>query len=242
MRRAGRGATSLQIPAEHGCTGTAGVPDRVPCGRHRGEGPGQTRPICTAAWVALGATRGDDPGIGSSWRPHAAAAGRGLPVLAVPALRKQLLGPPGRAGQRRRRRDRQPPPGPGGRRGWPRTGSGTMCQSRDAMRAMGVDTARDGTRTWHSPCRPRRNGISPAPDLVGELGEVPSGPAHPGLVGVMDFHGGNNCSCRADEIYRRYLDGTIRLIPCAGRGGQAGPAARRRRVRCVGGRRDPRRG
>ncbi|MFF1479971.1 polysaccharide pyruvyl transferase family protein [Streptomyces sp. NPDC058301] len=73
--------------------------------------------------------------------------------------------------------------------------------SRDAMRAMGVDTARDEVY----------------PDLAFALptpgaADAPSG--SPGLVcvGVMDFHGGNDDRPRAEEIYRRYLDGTIRFV------------------------------
>ncbi len=31
-------------------------------------------------------------------------------------------------------------------------------------------------------------------------------------VGVMDFHGGNDDRARADEIYSRYLGGTIRFV------------------------------
>ncbi|MEU1804199.1 polysaccharide pyruvyl transferase family protein [Streptomyces sp. NPDC019937] len=74
------------------------------------------------------------------------------------------------------------------------------AQSRDAMRAMGVDTARDEVY----------------PDLAFSLptpqANAPTGP--PGLVclGVMDFHGGNDDRARADEIHRRYLDGTIRFV------------------------------
>ncbi|MBL1112805.1 polysaccharide pyruvyl transferase family protein [Streptomyces sp. 110] len=74
------------------------------------------------------------------------------------------------------------------------------AQSRDAMRAMGVDTARDEVY----------------PDLAFSLpAPPPSGPARspgPVCVGVMDFHGGNDDRARADEIYRRYLDGTIRFV------------------------------
>ncbi|MET7646478.1 polysaccharide pyruvyl transferase family protein [Streptomyces sp. NPDC005426] len=73
-------------------------------------------------------------------------------------------------------------------------------QSRDAMRAMGVDTSRDEVYT----------------DLVFALpappASAPSGP--PGLVcvGVMDFHGSNDERARAEEIHRRYLDGTTRFV------------------------------
>lgn len=74
------------------------------------------------------------------------------------------------------------------------------AQSRDAMRAMGVDTARDKVY----------------PDLAFSLpaprsGE-PSGAPGPVCVGVMDFHGGNDDRARAEEIYRRYLDGTTRFV------------------------------
>ncbi|MEU6621319.1 polysaccharide pyruvyl transferase family protein [Streptomyces litmocidini] len=73
------------------------------------------------------------------------------------------------------------------------------AQSRDAMREMGVDTARDEVH----------------PDLAFSLptpSSSPSGP--PGLVcvGVMAFHGGNDDRARAEEIHRRYLDGTIRFV------------------------------
>ncbi|MFF3689594.1 polysaccharide pyruvyl transferase family protein [Streptomyces sp. NPDC002187] len=73
-------------------------------------------------------------------------------------------------------------------------------QSRDAIREMGVDTARDEVH----------------PDLAFALPTLPtsapSGP--PGLVcvGVMDFHGGNDDRARAEEIHRRYLDGTTRFV------------------------------
>ncbi|MFC7260726.1 polysaccharide pyruvyl transferase family protein [Streptomyces lutosisoli] len=74
------------------------------------------------------------------------------------------------------------------------------AQSRDAMRAMGVDTARDEVY----------------PDLAFSLpaprASVPSGSPGPVCVGVMDFHGGNDDRARAEEIYRRYLDGTIRFV------------------------------
>ncbi|MEU6259389.1 polysaccharide pyruvyl transferase family protein [Streptomyces sp. NPDC047043] len=77
------------------------------------------------------------------------------------------------------------------------------AQSRDAMRAMGVDTTRDEVY----------------PDLAFSLPTPPaSGPdefsVSPGTVcvGVMDFHGGNDDRARAEEIYRRYLDGTIRFV------------------------------
>ncbi|MFF0967480.1 polysaccharide pyruvyl transferase family protein [Streptomyces sp. NPDC003703] len=71
--------------------------------------------------------------------------------------------------------------------------------SRDAIRAMGVDTSRDRVH----------------PDLAFSLPVPPDGPAaEPGrvCVGVMDFHGGDDDRDRADEIHRRYLDGTIRFV------------------------------
>ncbi|MEV6781705.1 polysaccharide pyruvyl transferase family protein [Streptomyces sp. NPDC051098] len=74
--------------------------------------------------------------------------------------------------------------------------------SRDAMRAMGVDTARDEVY----------------PDLAFALPAPAGGPdklsAPSGLVcvGVMDFHGGNDDRARAEEIHRRYLDGTTRFV------------------------------
>ncbi|MFF7788147.1 polysaccharide pyruvyl transferase family protein [Streptomyces sp. NPDC007991] len=72
--------------------------------------------------------------------------------------------------------------------------------SRDAMRAMGVDTSRDEVY----------------PDLAFSLpappASTPSGSPGTVCVGVMDFHGGNDDRARADEIYRRYLDGTIRFV------------------------------
>jgi polysaccharide pyruvyl transferase WcaK-like protein len=72
--------------------------------------------------------------------------------------------------------------------------------SRDAMRAMGVDTARDGVY----------------PDLAFSLptpeASTPSGSPGSVCVGVMNFHGGNDDRARAEEIHRRYLDGTIRFV------------------------------
>ncbi|GLX21704.1 polysaccharide pyruvyl transferase family protein [Streptomyces lavendulae] len=76
--------------------------------------------------------------------------------------------------------------------------------SRDAMREMGVDTSRDEVY----------------PDLAFALPTPPAGtPAEapgdaPGVVcvGVMDFHGGNDDRARAEEIHRRYLDGTTRFV------------------------------
>ncbi|MGW6359497.1 polysaccharide pyruvyl transferase family protein [Streptomyces sp. NPDC055092] len=73
--------------------------------------------------------------------------------------------------------------------------------SRDAMRAMGVDTARDEVY----------------PDLAFSLpappASVPSDPpSGPVCVGVMAFHGNDDDRARAEEIHRRYLDGTIRFV------------------------------
>ncbi|KUL55435.1 hypothetical protein ADL22_00645 [Streptomyces sp. NRRL F-4489] len=72
--------------------------------------------------------------------------------------------------------------------------------SRDTMRTMGVDTARDEVY----------------PDLAFALPPPPTSgpPAPPGrvCVGVMDFHGGDDDRVRAGEIHHRYLDGTIRFV------------------------------
>ncbi|MEU0060980.1 polysaccharide pyruvyl transferase family protein [Streptomyces sp. NPDC006334] len=74
------------------------------------------------------------------------------------------------------------------------------AQSREAIRAMGVDTARDEV----------------CPDLAFALptpqAKAPSGPPGTVCVGVMDFHGGNDDRARAGEIHRRYLDGTTRFV------------------------------
>ncbi|MEW1659442.1 polysaccharide pyruvyl transferase family protein [Streptomyces sp. NPDC093707] len=73
-------------------------------------------------------------------------------------------------------------------------------QSRDALRAMGVDTADDAV----------------FPDLAFSLptpeAGMPAGP--PGLVcvGVMAFRGSDDDRARAEEIHRRYLDGTTRFV------------------------------
>ncbi|MFF9809249.1 polysaccharide pyruvyl transferase family protein [Streptomyces coeruleorubidus] len=73
-------------------------------------------------------------------------------------------------------------------------------QSRDAMRAMGVDTTRDEVY----------------PDLAFALPAAPaSGPSDPPgpvCVGVMAFHGGDDDRARAEQIHRRYLDGTTRFV------------------------------
>ncbi|MFF3402852.1 polysaccharide pyruvyl transferase family protein [Streptomyces sp. NPDC002659] len=74
------------------------------------------------------------------------------------------------------------------------------AQSRDALRDMGVDTARDEVY----------------PDLAFALptprADAPSGPPGPVCVGVMDFHGGDDDRARAEEIHLRYLDGTTRFV------------------------------
>ncbi|KAB1989147.1 polysaccharide pyruvyl transferase family protein [Streptomyces triticiradicis] len=72
--------------------------------------------------------------------------------------------------------------------------------SRDAMRAMGVDTTRDEVH----------------PDLAFSLlappAGAPSDPPGPVVVGVMAFHGSDDDRARAEEIHRRYLDGTTRFV------------------------------
>ncbi|MDQ0408454.1 polysaccharide pyruvyl transferase family protein [Streptomyces sp. NPDC000349] len=72
--------------------------------------------------------------------------------------------------------------------------------SRDAMRAMGVDTARDEVYEDLAFALP-----TPATG-------VPSAPPGTVCVGVMAFYGGNDDRARADEIHRRYLDGTTRFV------------------------------
>ncbi|MFH8561865.1 polysaccharide pyruvyl transferase family protein [Streptomyces sp. NPDC017988] len=69
--------------------------------------------------------------------------------------------------------------------------------SRDALRAMGVDTARDAVY----------------PDLAFALPTPPTGtPSGTVCVGVMDFHGGDDDRARAEEIHRRYLEGTTAFV------------------------------
>ncbi|MFB7246736.1 polysaccharide pyruvyl transferase family protein [Streptomyces populi] len=72
--------------------------------------------------------------------------------------------------------------------------------SRDAMRAMGVDTTRDEVH-------PDLAFSLPAPPAGG-----PSDPPGPVCVGVMAFHGSDDDRARAEEIHRRYLDGTTRFV------------------------------
>ncbi|MDK1476381.1 polysaccharide pyruvyl transferase family protein [Streptomyces sp. 549] len=75
--------------------------------------------------------------------------------------------------------------------------------SRDAMRAMGVDTTRDEVYPDLAFALPAPRVSAPArPE--GLLGQV--------CVGVMDFHGGNDDRARAEEIHRRYLDGITRFV------------------------------
>jgi polysaccharide pyruvyl transferase WcaK-like protein len=68
------------------------------------------------------------------------------------------------------------------------------------MRAMGVDTTRDEVH----------------PDLAFSLPAPPAGapsdPPGPVCVGVMAFHGSDDDRARAEEIHRRYLDGTTRFV------------------------------
>ncbi|MFE7130098.1 polysaccharide pyruvyl transferase family protein [Streptomyces sp. NPDC057638] len=72
--------------------------------------------------------------------------------------------------------------------------------SRDAMRAMGVDTARDEVY-------PDLAFALPTPEATAP-GDAPG----PVCVGVMAFHGGDDDRARAGEIHRRYLDGTTRFV------------------------------
>ncbi|GHF81187.1 polysaccharide pyruvyl transferase family protein [Streptomyces filamentosus] len=76
--------------------------------------------------------------------------------------------------------------------------------SRDAMRAMGVDTARDAVHPDLAFALPAPAASPPAPPSASPSGTV--------CVGVMDFHGGNDDRARAGEIHRRYVDGTTRLV------------------------------
>ncbi|MFD7453591.1 polysaccharide pyruvyl transferase family protein [Kitasatospora sp. NPDC059827] len=70
--------------------------------------------------------------------------------------------------------------------------------SRDAMRAMGVDTARDAVH-------PDIAFALPAPPATGS----PDGRV---CVGVMDFHGGDDDRARSEQVHRQYLDGTTRFV------------------------------
>ncbi|MHC5908386.1 polysaccharide pyruvyl transferase family protein [Streptomyces sp. S6] len=78
--------------------------------------------------------------------------------------------------------------------------------SRDAMRAMGVDTSRDDVHPDLAFALPLPEVDAPTPGLV--------------CVGVMAFHGGNDDRARAEEIHRRYLAGTtgfVRALVAEGR-------------------------
>ncbi|MFI8458207.1 polysaccharide pyruvyl transferase family protein [Kitasatospora sp. NPDC085464] len=81
--------------------------------------------------------------------------------------------------------------------------------SRDAMRAMGVDTSRDEVYPDLAFSLPAPTASVPPPEPPGSTPPPPQGPV---CLGVMDFHGGNDDRARADEIHRRYLDGTIRFV------------------------------
>ncbi|MGW2230925.1 polysaccharide pyruvyl transferase family protein, partial [Streptomyces formicae] len=72
--------------------------------------------------------------------------------------------------------------------------------SRDAIRAMGVDTTRDEVYPDLAFALPTPS-ASAASDAQGLV-----------CVGVMDFHGGDDDRARADEIHRRYLEGTTRFV------------------------------
>ncbi|MGC5566064.1 polysaccharide pyruvyl transferase family protein [Streptomyces sp. FR-108] len=72
--------------------------------------------------------------------------------------------------------------------------------SRDALRDMGVDTTHDEVY----------------PDLAFALptprADASRGSSGTVCVGVMDFHGGNDDRADAEDIHRRYLDGTTRFV------------------------------
>ncbi|MFJ2261426.1 polysaccharide pyruvyl transferase family protein [Streptomyces sp. NPDC087844] len=76
--------------------------------------------------------------------------------------------------------------------------------SRDALRDMGVDTA-------HDEVYPDLAFALPTPPASPPPEQAPGFPG-PVCVGVMDFHGGNDDRARAEEIHRRYLDGTTRFV------------------------------
>ncbi|PSM40268.1 hypothetical protein C6Y14_26505 [Streptomyces dioscori] len=82
--------------------------------------------------------------------------------------------------------------------------------SREALREMGVDTARDEVYPDLAFALPTPQ---PAPQPRASS-EQPSDTPGPGTVcvGVMDFHGGNDDRARAEEIHRRYLDGTTQVV------------------------------
>ncbi|MEU5512967.1 MULTISPECIES: polysaccharide pyruvyl transferase family protein [Streptomyces] len=74
------------------------------------------------------------------------------------------------------------------------------AQSREAMRAMGVNTARDEVYADLVFALPTPSANEPARTR----GRV--------CVGVMDFHGSNDERAVAEEIHRRYLDGATRFV------------------------------
>ncbi|MFK0289779.1 polysaccharide pyruvyl transferase family protein [Streptomyces sp. NPDC090442] len=91
--------------------------------------------------------------------------------------------------------------------------------SRDAMRAMGVDTARDEVYpdlafALPTPPAPELSAFPPPFGREGppQQGGTPLSPSGLVCVGVMDFHGGNDDRARAEEIHRRYLDGTTQFV------------------------------
>ncbi|QES52753.1 hypothetical protein DEJ50_29820 [Streptomyces venezuelae] len=86
--------------------------------------------------------------------------------------------------------------------------------SRDAMRAMGVDTARDEVYpdlAFALPAPPPSGPGGPG-GLSGSPDPGPGPGRGPVCVGVMAFHGGNDDRARAEEIHRQYLDGTTRFV------------------------------
>ncbi|MEU8959063.1 polysaccharide pyruvyl transferase family protein [Streptomyces sp. NPDC048518] len=85
--------------------------------------------------------------------------------------------------------------------------------SRDAMRAMGVDTGRDRVYpdlAFALPTAEAASAPSDAPDTT----ETSYASDAPGLVcvGVMAFHGSDADRDRAEEIHRRYLDGVTAFV------------------------------
>ncbi|OUD04149.1 polysaccharide pyruvyl transferase family protein [Streptomyces swartbergensis] len=77
-------------------------------------------------------------------------------------------------------------------------------QSREAMRAMGVDTTRDEVYPDLAFALPTPRASTPTEHVLSPPGPV--------CVGVMAFHGGDDDRARAEEIHRRYLDGTTRFV------------------------------
>ncbi|UNO43422.1 polysaccharide pyruvyl transferase family protein [Streptomyces sp. MST-110588] len=75
--------------------------------------------------------------------------------------------------------------------------------SRQAIRAMGVDTTGDEVYPDLAFALPVPGAVTPAER---------TSPPGPVCVGVMAFHGGNDDRARAEEIHRRYLDGMTRFV------------------------------